>query len=335
MLLYEFIFQRYVIMSPQEPHPSQKKITVAQVNNVAISDYQVESGLQSLLEPYRDAKGKARLSQEQQYAARKHVIENLITRELLYQQGCKEGITASQEEVSRVLASSREEYGTEQQFNTKLAMSGLSIDEYNQQVQRDIIINKFAASVVEGKRKTVTTRDARQYYDAHPDEMTGDEVRRILHVRVALDRYAPKHEEQSARHLLQKAITDKGALEKQAAQTAAPPSGVVVEDLGFVARGQGQMHPLLETIAFGMEEGQLSRVIKTEEGLHVLLIKTILEEGKLRSFDLIEEELKKKIYEMRSVELLNARTEKLRKKASVTVLDRMADNKLEQEHQEK
>ena len=49
-----------------------------------------------MLEPYRDAKGKIRLSQEKQYEARQYVIDNLIMRELLYQEGCRKGIKVSE-----------------------------------------------------------------------------------------------------------------------------------------------------------------------------------------------------------------------------------------------
>ena len=66
---------------------AQKRTPAARVNGVVISQHQVEAGLQTILDPYRDTKGKVRLPQEQQYAARKQVIDNLITRELLFQEG--------------------------------------------------------------------------------------------------------------------------------------------------------------------------------------------------------------------------------------------------------
>ena len=75
-------------------NPAQKKMPVARVNGVVISEYQVASALQILLEPYKDTKGKVRLPQQEMYAARKHAIDNLVMRELLYQEGCRTGIVA-------------------------------------------------------------------------------------------------------------------------------------------------------------------------------------------------------------------------------------------------
>ena len=310
-------------------HPSQKKITVARVNGTAISEYQVASVLQTLLDPYKDTKGKVRLPQQEVYAARKHAIDNLVMRELLYQEGCRRGIAATDEEIATVTAGSVAEFASEQQFKAMLVMTGLTPAEFRDQVQKDIIINKTAASVVEGKRKPVTPQEARQYYDEHPDEMQGPEARKVLHVMQKLDRYADPAEEKKVRQELEKLAADAAAFEKVTADGSLKGTEIKGANLGFVARGQ--FHPILDSIAFRMKEGKISRVIRTEEGLHIIMVKTILEGGKKRPFELIEEDLKAKLYEMRSVALLNKFTDELREKADISILDSMADSKLQQE----
>ena len=82
-----------------------------------------------------------------------------------------------------------------------------------------------------------------------------------------------------------------------------------------------------------MQQGEISRVIRSEEGLHVLMVKIILEADKKRPFDLIAEDLMAKLYEINSVGLLHEFTDTLRAKADISVMDSMADNKLDQEQQ--
>jgi parvulin-like peptidyl-prolyl isomerase len=82
-----------------------------------------------------------------------------------------------------------------------------------------------------------------------------------------------------------------------------------------------------------MQQGEISRVIRSEEGLHVLMVTIILEADKKRPFDLIAEDLQAKLYEMRSVGLLHEFTDTLRAKADISIFDSMADNKLDQEQQ--
>jgi len=309
-------------------NPAQKKTVVARVNGVVISEYQVDAALQTLLDPYRDTKGKVRLPQQEIYAARKYVIDNLIMRELLYQEGCRRGITPTEEELTAVTQSSMAEFESGQQFKAMLMMTGQTPQEFSEQIQKDIIINKTAAAVT-GKKKPVTTAEARQYYDEHPEEMHGPETRKVLHVMQKLDRDADPKKEKSARQALEKIAANSALFEKVAAEGVLQGTEIKGVNLGFIMRGQ--FHPLLDPIAFRLQEGECSRVIRSEEGLHVIMVKTILESGKKRPFELIEEDLKAKLYKMRSLELLKKFTDGLRAKADIRVLDSMADSKLQQE----
>ncbi len=317
---------------PDQPiSPQQKKIPVARVNGQPISLYQVESSLQQMLDPYKDTKGKVRLTQPQQYAARKQVIENLIMRELLYQEACRRGIEATDEELQQAHDGTTAEFHSEQHFKAVLLMQGLSPDEFRDQLRRDIIVNRLAASIVEGKRAEITTDDAREYYDEHLDEMKGPEARKVLHIEVPLAEYPSPEEEAGARSRLEPYMESAAAFEKAFEPGAAAKAGIKIDDLGYIRRGQ--FHPLLDSVAFRMQEGVVSRIIKTNEGLHLLLVKKILPEGKAWPFEFIQEELKKKIYEMKSVTMVNELVEELKKKAVIDIYDRVADSKLEQEQQ--
>jgi peptidyl-prolyl cis-trans isomerase C len=310
-------------------HPSQKKTVVARVNGTVITEYQVASALQTMLDPYKDTRGKVRLPQQEIYAARKQAINNLIMRELLYQEGCRTGIAATDEEIATVTKGSIAEFDSQQHFQAMLVMTGQTPAEFDEQIKKDIIINKTAAAAIAGKKKPVTRQEARQYYDEHSEEMQGPEVRRLLQVMRKLDRYADPAEEKKARQELEKLAADAAAFERVAAEGSLAGTDIKGADLGFIARGQ--FHPLLDSVAFRLKEGEISRVIRSEEGLHVLMVKIILEADKKRPFDLIAEDLMAKLYEINSVGLLNEYTDSLRAKADISVMDSMADNKLEQE----
>jgi len=316
----------------QKINPAQKRIPVARVNGTVINEYQVETALERLLDPYKDTKGKVRLSQPEQYAARKQVIDNLIMRELLFQEGSRKGMLATEEEIAKATELSLKEYGSEQQFKAMLVMSGSSPAEFHDQLEKDIIINKTAASIVEGKKKDITTQDARKYYNKHLKEMQGPEVRKLLHIMLPLDRYAPPEQERQARERLEAVRSSSKEFERMVQDGPPPGSDMRAENLGFIMRGQ--FHPLLDSVAFRMKQGEVSRVMRSDEGLHIMLVKAVLEEGKPRPFELIEDELKQKLYEMNSVAMIDEFTGKLRKKAHIDILDRIAESKLEQEQPE-
>lgn len=313
-------------MSQQTINPSQKKIPIAKVNDVIISQYQVEAGLDTLLAPHKDTKGKVRLSQPEQYAARKQVIDNLVMRELLFQEGCGRGIKATEGEISTAMEASIQEHGSELTFKAMLLMAGLTPDEYEASIRKDIIINKLAASVVEGRRKTVTVDDAMAYYNEHRDQMQGAELRKVYHVMIPLDRYASPEEEKKAKERLEKIRASRSAFDKCFEKSS---DDIRADDLGYITRGQ--FHPLLDSIAFRTNQSEISRIVRTEDGLHILLVSSVLEAGETWPFDLIKEELQKKIYEMNSVAMLNEFVDGLKKKARIDIYDKIADSKLEQE----
>jgi peptidyl-prolyl cis-trans isomerase C len=305
---------------------AQKNIPAARVNGVTISQYQLESGVAQLLKPYADVKGKVRVPQEQQYAARKAVLENLIMRELLYQEAGKRGIKATGEEINTATQQVIAEYGAEREFKAMLVMTGSSPDEFRSQLIKDLTVNKMAAAVVEGKRKPVSAEEARKYYDEHKAEMQGPEVRWLVHIMVPLDQYATPDEAKKAREPLEKIRSLRPAEFEKRARTEG-------EDLGYVMRGQ--LHPVLDSVVFNTPAGQISRIVKTEEGLHVVLVKEILEAGKVRPFNAaVEKELIEKLYESRSVSMLHEFTKKLHKKAEIEILDHFVDTRLEMEKPE-
>ncbi|MCP4714291.1 MAG: hypothetical protein GY868_04165 [Deltaproteobacteria bacterium] len=309
-------------------NPSLKQIAVARVNGTVISEYQVTSGLESVLDPYKDTKGKVRLSQPEQYAARKQIIDNLVMRELLLQEGTQRGIAASEEEISQAVATSSAEYQSQEHFEYLLQLQGLTFEELKEQLRRDIIVNKLAAACVEDKRQDINDADARTYYNEHKADMVGPEARRILHIEIPLDRYAEKTEEDAVHERLEHLDTP-AAIEELVAGDGCAERAINAEDLGFIKRGD--FHPLLDSIAFRLQEDEVSRIVRTDEGLHRLLVKTVLPSGKTWPFEMIVEELKKKIYELNSVNMVNDLAAELRSKASVQILDTVADSKLEQE----
>ncbi len=308
----------------------QKNSPVARVNNTIISEDQLETGLDAMLEPYKDIKGKVRLTQQERYAARKQTIDNLIMRELLYQEGCRCAVKAKVGEIDQAMELSVKDYDSEQEFEKMLALGGSSLEEFRKQLKRDIIINKMAASVVEDRRKPVTPEAARKYYDEHQENMRGSDARKILHIMTPLDRYASAAEEEKGRKKLG-AINLPEDFKKIVKQGPSAKSELKAEDLGFVTKGQ--FHPLLESIAFRLEKDVVSRIVRTDQGLHRLLVNAVVERGEVVPFDLVEEEIKAKLYETGSVSIINEFTEKLKKNASIIIYDKIAANKLAQELQ--
>jgi parvulin-like peptidyl-prolyl isomerase len=308
--------------------PKLKNVVVARINDAVITEYDVCSGLERAYDPHRDTKGKVRLLPHEQTALRQAVIDRMITRELLYQEGTRRGITVSDEEFATALQISMQGYESMEHFAAVLGLQGQTPDDFKLQLRRDLITNKVAASVVEGRRKNVTDQEARTYYDQHRDQMQGPESRHILLIEVPLDRYAEKAGVQAAQKLIEPCTG--GSKQFMKMFTAKKlPAGMACSDLGFITRGQ--YHPLLDSVAFRTQAGQVTRIVRTDESLNVMYVKTVLKEGSIWPFEDIVENLKKTIYEMQSVKMINDFVKQLRSESKLLISDAATEKRLTEE----
>ena len=308
--------------------PQLKNVVVVRINDTVISEYDVASGLERAYDPHRDTKGKVRLLPDEQTDLRQAVIDRMITRELLYQEGTRRGIEISEEVFENALKISVQGYESMEHFAAILDLQGQTPDDFKLQLRHDLITNKVAASVVEGRRRDISDDDARAYYEQNRSQMQGPETRHILLIEVALDRYAEPAEEKAAQALIT-ACTGGSQQFMQVFEAKKRPENMTCTDLGFITRGQH--HPLLDSVAFRMQADQVSRIIRTEEGLNVMYVESVLEEGRIWPFDVIVENLKQTIYEMQSVEMVNDFVKKLRGKSKVYISDKAYEQRLAKE----
>lgn len=149
------------------------------------------------------------------------------------------------------------------------------------------------------KRITLNEDDLRTYYKENGARLAGvQQERRVSHILIE----APKSQESAqrdaakakAQELLARVQADPSsfaavAKEHSQDQGSAAQGG----DLGFF--GRGAMVPEFERAAFALKKGQLSDVVETEFGYHILLV-TDVKEPEVPSFETlrpqIEDELK-------------------------------------------
>jgi peptidyl-prolyl cis-trans isomerase D len=126
----------------------------------------------------------------------------------------------------------------------------------------------------------------REFYDQHPDRFRQPERTRARHVLLRLAPDAPEEEQARVRERAEAALERIEGGEDFAAVAGElsedPGSKDQGGDLGFFARGQ--MVPAFEEVAFSLEPGKTSGLVKTDFGYHVIRV----EERKAaeeRSFD--------------------------------------------------
>lgn len=193
------------------------------------------------------------------------VIQGMISQELLLDAMKKAGIVPSAEMVKEMwekqLKAATEEQ--RQQFAAALAQEKLTLDQFlktqseDKEVQQQVALQTFLEKyVVSGV--TVSEADAKKYYDANPDEFK----------EMKTDADGEKAAETKAMAILAELKKDPSKFAELAKANSACPSKDQGGSLG--AFGKGAMVPEFESAAFALQPGEISGLVKTQFGYHII-----------------------------------------------------------------
>lgn len=152
-------------------------------------------------------------------------------------------------------------------------------------------------------------QDVKAYYEQNLQRLAGQEQRRASHILINAAKEAPAAEREKAKAQAQALLEQVRKAPKSFAEVARknsqdPGSAAKGGDLDFFARG-AMVKPFEDTV-FGMKEGQISDLVETEFGFHIIQL-TGLKQPKTPSFEAmrpqLEAELRKQQAQRKFAEL--------------------------------
>lgn len=241
---------------------------VARVNGTVISAQELKRASKVMQSNMRGAQ----IPPDQQKELEKQALQQLISAELLYQAGQKLAIKDLDKQVDDKLAQGKARFGTEQDFAK--AMKDLEMDEkaLRDYTRRDLVITNFVETTIVPKA-AVTEADAKKFYDENSDKFKTGETVRASHILCGVDAKATAEEKKIAREKaekLRKDLAAGGDFAKLAKENSTCPSSQQGGDLGSF--GKGQMVPAFEKTAFSLKPGEISDVVETQFGFHIIKV---------------------------------------------------------------
>ena len=253
------------------PALAQHAGDAVRVNGVGISNERVDRAVSEYLaRKGRNAQGIRHPDAYRQY--RREAIEELVDEELLWQEAVRLGLVARPREVDAAVAEARSRTPDPGEFERRLARSGLDEATFPEFVRRQLTVR----ALVEGriwKGLRVTDREVKEYWATHPEEFQAREEVRARHVLVPVDLTAPAADRDRARaeaESIRTALLAGADFAATARERSGDGSAAQGGDLGWFARGK--MVPEFEGAAFALPEGQLSPVVETAFGFHVIRV---------------------------------------------------------------
>lgn len=318
--------------SVQAPAPNQPAAlpqedgVVATVNGAQIKESDVQKRIDARYKPIlaKLTQQSPELAAQQEKVLRQNITQDLVTEVLLDEQARLAGIEVTDEELqaemNRQLAG-QDPPMTIEQCRQSMEAQGFDFEAMKGFLARGMKYNKLVQAKFPSAL-AVTEEDAQKYYDENPTEFQLPERVRASHILLStrpLDPNADPNEvkaqaRQKAEELLQKAKggADFAALAKENSQD--PVSQAQGGDLGLFPRGQ--MVKPFEDAAFALQVGEISNLVETQFGYHIIKVTERLDPMPIPFADAktaILEDLREK----RSVETARKYVDSLRQDAKI------------------
>ena len=178
--------------------------------------------------------------------------------------------------LSTRLEEIRKRYTSEDEFTQDLERVGIGEVELERAVERDLrvdaVLEKVASSAA-----TVSAVDAEIFYRLHPEAFDRPESRRLRHILLTFSNAKKKTRAFAQLEACRYNVKGAERFGEMALRHSHCPTATDGGKLGVVKRGQ--LYPELEPAAFSLAEGEISRVLESPIGLHILHCDEILPGG--------------------------------------------------------
>jgi peptidyl-prolyl cis-trans isomerase C len=201
------------------------------------------------------------------------ILNDLINRELLYQESQKKNIDIDAEQVNTQLKDIKGRFTSEAEFEKIIALMNLTESDVKHQIKRNMAIRELIDSQV-ALNVNVTDEEIKAYYDANPGLFTQPEQVKVSHILIKVDSGATETQKAQARieivKIKQKLKNgeDFAALAREYSQD---PNSANGGDLGYFGRDQMPVKPFADA-AFALQPNEISEIVETQLGYHLIKV---------------------------------------------------------------
>jgi peptidyl-prolyl cis-trans isomerase C len=249
-----------------KPVPAQLPDVLARVNGAAIDRGEFERAVRNV-----EATAGGPVPPERRDAIYRQLLDQIVALKLLAQESAARKVTITDAELDGRIAQVRSQFPNEQAFTAALAERQMTPDKLKSEFRQQMLAMKLVDTEV-GPTVSVTEANVAEFYQKNPDKFQEPEAIHVAHILIRLpekpDDAAKTKARTEADGILArlKKGADFAALAKQYSQDQG--SAANGGDLGFVPKGQTA--PAFEQAAFALKPGQMSGVVESPFGFHII-----------------------------------------------------------------
>ncbi|OUM96372.1 MAG: hypothetical protein BAA04_13655 [Firmicutes bacterium ZCTH02-B6] len=185
------------------------------------------------------------------------VLDELILVKLVRQAAAERGVEVGEDEIAAELATVEADVGGPEQLAFVLQMYNMTLEDLKQQISLNLLLRALVGPEVE-----VAEDEIRSYFDENRERLGQPEQVRARHILVETEEQAQELKQRLAAGENFAALAQEHSIDRGSAARGG--------DLGWF--GRGVMVAPFEEAAFSLQPGEISDVVKTNFGYHLILV---------------------------------------------------------------
>ena len=241
---------------------------VARVNDRPI----YASELQRAKKAYLASQPNKQLTPEKQKEFDQQALNQLTSAELLYQAGQKMPVKDLDKQIEDKISQSKKRFPTEQDYKNAIKALDMTESDLREYTSRDLIISNYVQRSFASKI-SISDEESKKFYDQNIDKFKQPESVRASHILIGVEAKATDADKKKAREkaeTMRRDLAGGADFSKLAKEYSTCPSSQQGGDLGYF--GRGQMVPAFEQVAFTLKPNEISDVVETQFGYHIIKV---------------------------------------------------------------
>jgi peptidyl-prolyl cis-trans isomerase C len=244
----------------------------ARVNGSAISNFRLERHFADYLITQRRSVGAIR-SPSTYKRLKREALQQLIDKELLWQEAQRRHIVVEDAQVEQALEAKRSAFASAEAFSRALSESGFDESSYATYLRHELAASQVLLAM--SQPAAPADEEVRRLFEENRARLVHAELVRARHLLLSVPPGADAEKEAEVetriRELLQeiRAGADFAELAQRHSEDSNAQQG---GDLGYFPRGR--MVPAFETAAFALDPGEVSEPVRTPYGWHLIKVET-------------------------------------------------------------
>lgn len=301
--------------APPKPVPAELPAVLAKVNGEDIKKTDFDMALESIQQ-----RAGQPVPDDQRDRIYRGLLDELIGMKLLQQEAAARKIEVTEAELTQNIDTLKQHMGGDAGFTQALAAQKLSLEAFKEQTRKEIRVGKMLEAEV-GSKVSVEAKELQDFYDKNPDQFKEPERLKASHILITVAEGADAKTKDAARAKAAGVLKqvrgggDFAALAKKHSQD--PGNAANGGEIGYFTRGQ--MVPPFEKAVWALQPGEISDVVETQFGFHVIKLAERLPERTV-TLDEVKPQLEQFLTDRQRQEKTTAFVNALKSKGKVEIL---------------